>query len=161
MKYLFIILCSLFLITSCKSDDESGSDNNDNGGNGNNKMTYMGSEVPLKGVEFYDVPGEGVILYIFEDDTYYDGAQVNFRDVYFEELDGNYTYHIIDPNYDPNSHFWSGSIVNHLAEAIGEPLTGGEISVNISSGKIIVDFELDTADGTAIGHYEGPFQERV
>lgn len=157
MKNIFLILCSLLLLVSCKSDDESVADNT---GNGNNKMKYNGNEVPLKGVEFYNVPDEGVILYIFENDTYYDGAMVNFRDVYFEDLDGNYTFHIIDPNFDPNSNFWSGSITNHNVEALGKPLTGGEIALKVSGNSITVDFELQTAEGTATGHYEGPYQER-
>ncbi|SMC64613.1 hypothetical protein [Moheibacter sediminis] len=157
MKNIFLILCSLLLVINCKSDDESASDNN---GNANNKMSYKGNEVSLNGVEFYNVPEEGVILYIFDDDIYYDGAQVNFRDVYFEGLDGSYTFHVIDQNFDPNSHFWSGSIVNHFVEALGEPLIGGEITINISGSNITVDFELETAEGTAIGHYQGSFQER-
>lgn len=158
MKNIGIIICSLLFIISCKSDDDSDSANN---GNGNNKMTYKGNEIALNGLEFYDVPGEGVILYIFEDDTFYNGIQVNFSDSYFNDLDGNYTFQPNDENYDPDANFWAGNVTNHNTEAIGEEIIDGQIRVQRNGNSVSVDFEMETEQGTAIGHYEGFYEERL
>lgn len=160
MKKLLLILLSTMLLVNCKDDDESNGNNNGDG-NGNNKMTYLGEDIPLNGVEFYNVQGEGVILYIHDGSAYYNGAQVNFAESYFDDLGGTYTFNVNDQTYDPNSNFWAGSITNFDSDVIYEEITDGQITVQVNGNTISVDFELETAMGVATGHYEGGYTERL
>lgn len=162
MKNTILILCNFLLMINCKNDDESASDNN-GGGNTNNKMTFLNSDIPLNEVEFYDVPDDAVYLYVHDGTGFYNGFFIIFANNEFQNLEGTYTFHEdrFSPEYDPETNFWTGTITNHDTEALGENITGGEITVNVNGTTISLSFELETALGTATGNYTGAYTERL
>lgn len=150
MKNLFLILCSLLLLTSC-SDDDSESESSQN------KITYNGRTYPVvkvEGLEVNNINGSNTFITgtIDQDQDY--GFIIQLYGHTISSASGTYTVNAGD-DYDPKIHC---KVVMNLPDS-DMLISEGEVSVNIKGETITIDFDVEELDTETpvIGYYEGSF----
>lgn len=161
MKNLFLIFCCFFVFTNCNSDDTSKNDSLEN------KMMFKGDEFNLADYCYYyeyDSQYDGEIVRLDLRDSDIDSQkkiEFQFPMIELSELDGIYTYNpeYASPEYNPQSNFFKG-IIDYSSDGTNPDeflITGGQIEINRRGENIEINFEVQTNDGLATGHFEGRF----
>jgi|SRR6218665_704326 len=151
---IFTILIAVVISIGCSKDDAP-----ENVVTGPNKYTYSGSTFEIIDAEYLYADGDTYLFFRGAGTANY--VQIVFADNAGNIPTGTFTFNNdrYDPDYDPDSNFWSGGVTTDL-NPLGYSLNGGTVTVLNKDGGNEVTFTVTTEEGTAQGSYTGTIRPR-